>query len=264
MSAPVSVSAFAARALARPAMLPIARALSDAPRSRSGLARDLGLTRSAVSHALNDLIECGLIRQRGQLYEPVAQPVISDAVWEALGAAHKQAILAQALGQAHADATAAADNGGFDAANTQLAHLRLRVDQRGWNELCERLRANHDDAVTIDVQSRRRGRRRKPRSSRQPQLRNVSVVHMGFRRADPAHDALDDQPTVCAELYDAEAYRTLLALMDEANEMIGDQHADPHYLASLFERLAFVSRAWATLLRQPTTARPEDRVERHA
>jgi DNA-binding transcriptional ArsR family regulator len=128
-----------ARAVGHPLRVRIIAALDDGPCALDRLAARVGGGRRAVAGHARVLTQAGLVRStragRITTYELVGQPAFSDAEYEALPTAAREAAVAAALANAHTAAAASLETGGFDRPDVHLSRTPLELTEAQWRAL---------------------------------------------------------------------------------------------------------------------------------
>jgi DNA-binding transcriptional ArsR family regulator len=154
-----------AKALAHPLRTRVLAALEGRTASPSQLAAELEVPLGVLSYHVRRLTALGFLRlvkrvpRRGAVehyYTATARPPVTDQAWGATPSVVKQAMLGASLDQVGTMVTAAAAAGGFDAPESRLSRVRVRVDEQGWREMAQELAESEKRIEAIERESQRR------------------------------------------------------------------------------------------------------------
>jgi DNA-binding transcriptional ArsR family regulator len=165
-------------ALSHPLRVHILDALAEAAASPSDIAREVGLSVNYVAYHVNELQKLGYLElvktepRRGTVehyYRAKRLFLLDDSEWERLPKPVKAGFNVEIFGSIIADVKEALEADTFDSRNAHLSRTRLRVDERGWDELmnllertlhrildlkaecAERLEASGEEAIPVAV-----------------------------------------------------------------------------------------------------------------
>ncbi len=150
------------RAIGHPLRLRLLTIFNERVASPSDLAAELGEPIGNVSYHTRILARLGCVelvktkQVRGAIehyYRAVVRPVFSDEDWAELPPSIRKSLAGAVLTEIADDMGAAANEGGFDRDDVHLSRTPLTLDQRGWDELNERLQQVVDDALEIQAES---------------------------------------------------------------------------------------------------------------
>ena len=135
-------------ALSHPLRVHILDALSEATASPSDLAREVGLSVNYVAYHVKELEKLGYLElvktepRRGTVehyYRAKRLFMLDDSEWERLPKPVKASLNAGIFSSVIDDVKEALEADTFDSRNAHLSRTRLRVDERGWDELMKTL-----------------------------------------------------------------------------------------------------------------------------
>ncbi|MFL5827107.1 MAG: helix-turn-helix domain-containing protein [Thermoleophilaceae bacterium] len=135
-----------AKALAHPLRLQILEILQERDASPSEIAEEIDAPLGNVSYHVRQLASFGLVKlvretpRRGAVehhYRAEARPRITDGVWEAMPDIVKQATVAATLDNIGREVREAAEDGGFDAADTHISRSPMVLDEQGRKQVAE-------------------------------------------------------------------------------------------------------------------------------
>jgi DNA-binding transcriptional ArsR family regulator len=178
-----------AKALAHPLRTRVLAALEGRTASPSQLAAELEVPLGVLSYHVRRLAALGFLRlvkrvpRRGAVehyYTATARPPVTDQAWGATPSVVKQAMLGASLDQVGTMVTDAAAAGGFDAPESRLSRVRVRVDEQGWREMAQELAESEKRIEAIERESQRR-----LETTRGDGSLTATVVGMLFQ--DPSH-----------------------------------------------------------------------------
>jgi DNA-binding transcriptional ArsR family regulator len=150
------------RAIGHPLRLRLLTIFNERVASPSDLAVELGEPIGNVSYHTRILARLGCVelvktkQVRGAVehyYRAVVRPVFSDNDWAELPLSIRKSLAGAVLTEIADDVSAAATESGFDRDEVHLNRTTLTLDQRGWQELNERLQDVFDQALDIQAQS---------------------------------------------------------------------------------------------------------------
>lgn len=185
-----------AKALAHPLRTRVLAALEGRTASPSQLAAELEVPLGVLSYHVRRLAALGFLRlvkrvpRRGAVehyYTATARPPVTDQAWGATPSVVKQAMLGASLDQVGTMVTDAAAAGGFDAPESRLSRVRVRVDEQGWREMAQELAESEKRIEAIERESQRR-----LETTRGDGSLTATVVGMLFQ--DPSHADSDSYP----------------------------------------------------------------------
>jgi DNA-binding transcriptional ArsR family regulator len=154
-----------AKALAHPLRTRVLAALEDRTASPSQLAAELDVPLGVLSYHVRRLMALGFLRlvkrvpRRGAVehyYTAVARPRVTDQAWGATPSIVKQAMLGASLDQVGTIVTDAAAAGGFNAPESRISRIAVRVDEQGWREMARELAESEKRIEAIERASRQR------------------------------------------------------------------------------------------------------------
>lgn len=131
-------------ALSHPLRVHIIDALVEAPASPSDLAREVGLSVNYVAYHVKELEKLGYVElvktepRRGTVehyYRAKRRFMLDDSEWEQLPAPIKSSFSAGVFSGIIDDVKEALAAETFGSRNSHMSRTRLRVDERGWDEL---------------------------------------------------------------------------------------------------------------------------------
>lgn len=178
-----------AKALAHPLRTRLLTALEGRTASPSELAVELDVPLGVLSYHIRRLTALGFLKlvrrvpRRGAVehyYTATVRPPVTEAAWEATPGIVKQATLSAAIGQIGAQVSAAAQAGGFNAAEARLTRAPIRVDEQGLREVATELEALSKRLEAIEEQSQKRLQRDGEHGTR-----DAHVVMMLFEAPEP-------------------------------------------------------------------------------
>jgi DNA-binding transcriptional ArsR family regulator len=177
------------KGLAHPLRVQILGILETRAASPNELAQELGVPLGNVSYHTRELLRFGLVElvkktpRRGAIehyYKATKQPQITEAGWAATPRVVKDSMVRSALEQISDFVNAAAIEGGFNHDESHLNRIQLTVDERGWQEVSQKLTQLLAALPKIEEASRKRLERAGHEGER-----DMTVVTMGFETAEP-------------------------------------------------------------------------------
>jgi hypothetical protein len=150
------------RAIGHPLRLRLLTIFNERVASPSDLAAELGEPIGNVSYHTRILARLGCVelvktkQVRGAVehyYRAVVRPVFSDDDWAELPLSIRKSLAGAVLTEIADDMSAAAAEGGFDRDDVHINRTPLTLDQKGWEELNERLQELGEQALEIQAQS---------------------------------------------------------------------------------------------------------------
>ncbi|MDQ3740629.1 MAG: helix-turn-helix domain-containing protein [Actinomycetota bacterium] len=132
-------------ALRVPARTRLLAALGEGPLTAAQLGERLGLDRAELDRQLTALEDLELIVRDGGRYALSYVGPVEDDEWEALPVSVRRKQAAHTVTHVHAAAAAAADAGGFDRRDMQLARLTLALDEEGWRRAARIVRGAFEE-----------------------------------------------------------------------------------------------------------------------
>ncbi|MBA3263260.1 MAG: helix-turn-helix transcriptional regulator [Thermoleophilaceae bacterium] len=150
------------RAIGHPLRLRLLTIFNERVASPSDLAAELGEPIGNVSYHTRILARLGCVelvktkQVRGAVehyYRAVVRPIFSDDDWAELPPSIRKSLAGAVLTEIADDMGAAANEGGFDRDDVHLSRTPLVLDQRGWQELNDRLQEIGEQALEIQAQS---------------------------------------------------------------------------------------------------------------
>ena len=180
------------KAYAHPLRIQILSLLDDRVASPKQIAAELGTPLPNTAYHVRQLAALGLVElvrrtTRGGAiehhYTARVRPTVPDEVWATLPGIVKRAYAGSILQSAIGQMVAAADRGGFDAADSHLTRTAGRLDERGWRAVARELAKALGRIERIVEESEGR-----VDAGRGGEARRGSVV-MAFFEAPPAEAA---------------------------------------------------------------------------
>jgi DNA-binding transcriptional ArsR family regulator len=153
------------KGLAHPLRIQILRVLENRVASPSEIAEEIDAPLGNVSYHVRFLARVGLIELTGtkprrgaveHYYRAVGRVLVTDQAWAQVPEVVKNSLISARLDQAVRVIGAAASNGGFDRSDAFVARREIVLDQRGFTELSEELRALLDRVRDIEQESAER------------------------------------------------------------------------------------------------------------
>ena len=177
------------KGLAHPLRVQILGILETRAASPNELSQELDAPLGNVSYHTRELLRFGLVKlvkktpRRGAIehyYKAIKQPQITEAGWARTPRVVKDSMVRSALEQISDFVNAAAIEGGFNHAESHLNRIQLTVDERGWQEVAQKL----TQLLTALPKIEEASRKRLEKASHDGE-RNMTVVMMGFETAEP-------------------------------------------------------------------------------
>lgn len=139
-----TVAAEHASELAHPLRYRLIATLADGPRTEDSLAAELDVPVATIrGHAVAleamDVLQATEVAGHARTYELGSEPIISDADWGRLPLPTRRSVVAAAVTDFAARASATVDRGGFDREDMHLTRTAIRVDEARWQELARLL-----------------------------------------------------------------------------------------------------------------------------
>jgi DNA-binding transcriptional ArsR family regulator len=156
------------RALAHPLRHQILGILQERRASPRELSEELGAPLGNVSYHVRILADLKLIKlvkktpRRGAIehhYEGVKGTEVTDETWSTTPPIVKQAMVGSTLAEIGRAVNGSAATGGFERPDAHLTRTRLKLDERGWEELADALMHLLERAERIQEQSTERLKR---------------------------------------------------------------------------------------------------------
>lgn len=153
------------KALSHPLRVRILGILEDRAASPVELTQHLEASLGTISYHVRQLHQLGLLElvgetpRRGAIehhYRARPRPGASDGTWESASVIAKQAVIGAELAHTAQAAERAASGGGFDREPARLERLRLRLDDRGREQLGRAVAKLVDEAHRIEAAAAKR------------------------------------------------------------------------------------------------------------
>lgn len=153
------------KALSHPLRVRILGILEDRAASPVELTQHLDASLGTISYHVRQLHQLGLLElvgetpRRGAIehhYRARPRPGASDGAWDSASVIAKQAVIGAELSHTAHAAERAASSGGFDREPARLERLRLRLDDRGRDQLGRAVAKLVDEAHRIEAAAAKR------------------------------------------------------------------------------------------------------------
>ena len=177
------------KGLAHPLRVQILGILETRAASPNELSQELDAPLGNVSYHTRELLRFGLVKlvkktpRRGAIehyYKATKQLQITEAGWAKTPRVVKDSMVRSALEQISDFVNAAAIEGGFNHAEAHLNRIQLTLDERGWQEVSDKLTQLLKALPKIEEASRKRLAKVDHEAER-----SMTVVTMGFETAEP-------------------------------------------------------------------------------
>jgi DNA-binding transcriptional ArsR family regulator len=153
------------KALAHPLRVSILSALENRTASPSELAEELDVPLPNLSYHIRMLVQLDLLKlvktrpRRGAIehyYQANGPAMVTDKAWGQLPALVKEVLIATSLKTVGEWVDQAAARGGFEPTEAHMSRTALKLDEKGWKELADKLQQLVKDTQRIQNESEKR------------------------------------------------------------------------------------------------------------